>query len=96
MLLSAGTTYRFTITSDPTTKKYSGSIYNGATTVNWSNLGWRSAAASDKLGFNQKVDSGSDVISYSLDNIRIVPEPGSLALLGMAVLPVLLRRRRVS
>lgn len=96
MTLTTGTTYRFTITSDPTTKKYSGSIYNGTTTVNWTNLGWRANAASDKLGFNQKVSSGSDLISYSLDNISIVPEPGSLALLGMAALPVLLRRRRVS
>jgi len=96
MALASGTTYQFIITSDPTTKKYSGSINNGTTSVNWSNLGWRSVAASDKLGFNERVSAGSDLISYSLDNISIVPEPGSLALLGMAALPVLLRRRRVA
>jgi len=71
MPMVAGTTYTFTIVSNPTTKKYSGSISNGTTSVNWTDLGWRSSAAPDKLGFNQRVSVETDVISYSLDNILI-------------------------
>lgn len=71
MPIVVGTTYTFTVVSNPTTKKYSGSISNGTTTVNWTDLGWRANAASDKLGFNQKVSVNTDVVSYSLDNILI-------------------------
>lgn len=94
MTIATGTTYSFTVTNDPATKTYSVSIFDGTTTVSSSNLGWRASTASNGIAFNQRVNLGTDVIGYSLDNISIVPEPGSITLFGLAGL-ALLRRRRV-
>jgi hypothetical protein len=72
-----GKTYTFTIVSDPVTKKYSGSIFDGTTTVTWSNLGWRAAVPSDRIAINNRVSDGLDVLSYSLDNALITLAPAS-------------------
>jgi hypothetical protein len=77
MPVVAGKTYTFTITSDPVTKKYSGSIFDGTTTVTWSNLGWRANVPADKIAVNTRVSDLADVLSYSLDNVLITQAPAS-------------------
>jgi hypothetical protein len=93
MTVGAGTTYSFTVTNDPATKKYSVSIFDGTNTVSSSNLGWRSSSASNGIAFNNRASAVTDVESYSIDNISIVPEPGTVTLVGLAGLAVLRRRR---
>lgn len=73
MAITAGTTYRFTITTDPANKKYTASIFDGTTTVTTSSpMGWRSSGPSTSIAFNQKVSAGTDSIAYSIDNIAVV------------------------
>jgi hypothetical protein len=72
-----GKTYTFTIISDPVTKKYSGSIFDGTNTVTWSNLGWRAAVPADKIAVNNRVSDLADVLSYSLDTVLITQAPAS-------------------
>lgn len=93
MTIAAGTTYIFTVTNNPATKKYSVSISDGTTTVSASNLGWRANTASNGIAFNNRVSGGTDAISYSIDNISIIPEPSAVTLLGLAGLALLRRRR---
>lgn len=93
MTIAAGTTYVFTVTNNPATKEYDVSIFDGTTTVSANNLGWRANTASNGIAFNNRVSSGTDVISYSVDNISIVPEPSAVTLLGLAGLAMLHRRR---
>ena len=72
MTITAGTTYKFTITNDPVAKTYTASIFDGTTTVSTASaLGWRSAAASNSIAINQKVNVGTDAIAYSLDNLTV-------------------------
>jgi hypothetical protein len=95
MALTSGTTYTFSITNDPVAKKYSGSIFNGTTTVTWSNLGWRATTASDRFAINSRVSAASgDVLGYSLDNLTIVPEPTASSLAILTGLALLTRRRK--
>jgi hypothetical protein len=94
MALTSGSTYTFSITNDPIAKKYSGSIFNGTTTVTWSNLGWRATTASDRFAINSRVNVGTDVLAYSLDNLTIVPEPTASSLALLTGLALLTRRRK--
>lgn len=75
MALVEGTTYSFTITSDPIAKTYSVSIFDGSTTATVSGNSWRSANASDHLAFSQQMNVAGDSITYSLDNIVISNPP---------------------
>jgi hypothetical protein len=95
MTVSAGTTYSFTIVSDPDTKKYVTTISNGTTTVTSASMGWRATSASDGIGFSSEISATDDNVSWSLDSVSIanIPEP-STALLGGLGLLALLRRRR--
>jgi hypothetical protein len=71
MALVEGTTYSFTITSDPVTKTYSVSINNGTSTATVTDKSWRSATASDHIAISQQVSAAGNSIAYSLDNILI-------------------------
>lgn len=98
MTIVAGTTYHFTITNYHATETYDVSIFDGTNTVSAAGLGWRADAGGgvqDALAFNNKESATTDTFGYSIDNISIsgVPEPSSAALLGLAGL-VMLRRRR--
>ena len=77
MPVVAGKTYTFTIISDPATLKYSGSIFDGTTTVTWNNLGWRAAVPADRIAINNRVSDLADVLSYSLDNVLITQAPAT-------------------
>ncbi len=77
MPVIAGKTYTFTIVSNPVTKKYSGSIFDGTNTVTWSNLGWRAAVPADRIAINNRVSDLADTLSYSLDNVIITQAPAS-------------------
>jgi hypothetical protein len=96
MLIAANTTYSFTIDIHADTLDYDISIFNGTTTVSLADRGWRSTldGTGTDLVFLGK-QSGSDGLSYGIDNISIsvIPEPGSLTLLGLAGLAMLRRRR---
>lgn len=98
MAVTAGTTYSFTIINDPTTKKYSVSIFDGVNTVSGSDLGWRASTASSALAFNHKVNTAGDSLTYSLDNIVIqaVPEPTSISLALLSGLSLIALQRRQS
>lgn len=72
-----GKTYTFTIISDPVTKKYSGSIFDGTNTVTWSNLGWRASVPADKIAFNNKVSDLADTLGYSVDSVLITEAPAT-------------------
>jgi hypothetical protein len=84
MTITAGTTYTFTITNDPVTKKYTASISDGTDTVNTASaLGWRADAASNSIAFNQKLSDSADVTAYSVDNLtveaNVAAEPNTVA-----------------
>jgi hypothetical protein len=97
MLVAANTTYTFTIDIHADTLDYDISIFDGTDTVTLADLGWRSTldGTNSDLAFLGKQDA-ADGFAYGVDNISVtvIPEPGSLTLLGFAGL-AMLRRRRV-
>jgi MYXO-CTERM domain-containing protein len=98
MLIAANTTYSFTIDVHADTLDYDISIFNGTTTVSLADRGWRSTldGTGTDLVFLGKQNLGTDNFAYGVDNISVsvIPEPGALALFGLAGL-AMLRRRRV-
>ncbi len=98
LAFSIDTIYSFTIDVDPATGSYDVSVTDGLTTVASSNLGFRSAEAfwaGTRIGFGGQVNSASDSMSLSIDNIAIIPEPSTAALLlGASLAGFLFRRRK--
>jgi len=91
-----GTVYHFTIDLDPAAHKYEVTISNGTTSVSSGLVGYRNTSYTylDYIDFFSKdVNLPSDPITFSLDNLRIVPEPATAALLACAAAAGLLRRR---
>lgn len=93
MLMEAGVTYSFTINVDVDNMSYDVTIDNGTASVSGTNLGWRSSLDHTENWFiaGSKQDLSSDGLSYSIDNISIVPEPATMLLLGLGGLVI--RRR---
>lgn len=87
MLITTGTVYHFTLNSDPTTQSWSVSISDGASTYTSGVLGYRANVAADgsNLEFGASSINGHSV-AFSVDSIAVVPEPGTIALLGFGVL----------
>lgn len=90
----AGTTYDFTISVDADTQSYTASIYNGSTTYTSGVLGFRSSSAVDgtNLYFGASGSASGQSFSFSLDNLSVVPEPSTLLLGALALLPLARRR----
>ena len=94
----AGTTYSFTVVSDPSTAKWSVGIQEvgGSESFQSGELGWRrgsGAALDHQIGFGSRVSGATESSTFSVDEIMIVPEP-SAALLGLLGALTLLRRKR--
>ncbi len=91
------TVYSFTINLDPAARTWTGTVTNGINTyTSPTAIGFNSASTSlgGVLNFETKGSFSSDDPTFSTDNISIiVPEPGSLAVLGMAGMAMLRRRR---
>ena len=99
MTITSGTTYHFTITSNPATKTYVGSVSDGTTTfttgtLNWRNYSLNPTSSGGYLNFSAVGDLAGDARAFSLDNISVTPEPGSGALAVAGCAAALFRRRR--
>lgn len=95
----SGTTYFFTITTDPTTRTYVGTVSDGVNSFTTGTLNWRNTSANPTASGGYFVTSltssaPGEIRSASLDSISIVPEPSSsLLLLGTAALLGTRRKR---
>ena len=85
-----GTSYQFTIVSDPSTRTYSVVIDNlddGSSSFSSGPLDWRNTTATEENTFLNFVSrsgaSSAASFGYSLDSVAVIPEPGNLALLGL-------------
>jgi hypothetical protein len=109
MAVTAGTTYLFTINTNPATRSYTVSIFNGTTTYDSPSLAWRSSATTEAefLHFVVKdtTQTTAATMGFSLDHLTIeqadapvVPEPMTTALfLGTGtLLAVAVFRRRAT
>lgn len=109
MAVTAGTTYFFTINTNPATKSYTVTISNGTTTYDSPSLAWRSSAKTEAefLHFVVKdtTQATAATMEFSLDHLTlsqadapVVPEPMTTALfLGTgALLAVAIFRRRAN
>jgi len=102
--IAIGTDYGFQVVSNPTTKTYSYSITNLATSgvvASGTNLGWWNGSASAHGGvFNTIVglegNNIGDGVAFSLDSVAIsaIPEPSTYALLGLGLGALVWLRRR--
>jgi len=97
--LTPGTTYHFTITTNPVTKTYLGSVSDGVTTyttptaLNWRNYSSNPTASGGYFIASTIADNAGETRAYSLDSVQIVPEPSTMPLL-MGALGLLGLRRR--
>ncbi|MBN1589182.1 MAG: PEP-CTERM sorting domain-containing protein [Pirellulales bacterium] len=102
ILVQTGVTYDFHIDVDAATKTWDVTIGTGGTTLYDSTvlhpdgLGWRTNAATvaGRLGYGCYTNASTDTRAYSLDGIRIVPEPSALLLLLSSVLFLSVSARR--
>ncbi|WP_428939377.1 hypothetical protein [Fontivita pretiosa] len=71
----------------------SGGVFSGTVTESFAAKGYDMPAADTffRLGLIINGDGANQVVHF--DNIRVFPEPASLALVSLAVLPILRRRR---
>ena len=97
MAVSVGSVYQFIIQTNPVTADWSVNIQEvgGTGSYQSSTLGWRSAAnnTSTTIGWGAKPSATDEVFTFSLDNISVVPEPGT-AILGAFGALLLVRRKR--
>ena len=97
--LVSGTTYFFSITTDPSTRTYVGTVSDGTNSFTTGTLNWRNQVdnpASSGGFFTASITSSAagETRSASLDSISIVPEPSSsLLLLGAAAILGTRRKR---
>jgi hypothetical protein len=96
MALVSGTVYEFSVTLDPSTRTYVGTVSNGTTTFVSDPLGFRTSAfsANGSVQFGMRQSTGTDNFQFSLDSIQIVPEPSALGLVLLGLAGFGLRRRR--
>ncbi|MDB5294601.1 MAG: hypothetical protein JWO31_584 [Phycisphaerales bacterium] len=101
--LTSGATYRFTITTDPATKTYVGSVTdlaNPGATFTSGTLNWRTAStnttglAGGVLEFGNSGNAAGETRAFSLDGVQVVPEPAAAGLLAGAVGIAAAGRRR--
>jgi len=95
--LTTGGVYDFSVTVDPVSKTWSGSVSDGTNTWSHSNMGWRtSGSLTTHIYFESKAGPGSDTRIWSVDSISIVnvPEPCSAVLLAIGVATLAMRRVR--
>lgn len=84
-----GTDYQFIVYSDPTSQTWALTINNltNGTSTSSGTMVWRSTATTENSFINIVSGSGSTsaaTFGYSLDNISIVPEPVTTALLAIS------------
>lgn len=102
--LVSGVTYSFTVTVNSTAQTYSASMVgSNGTSFSASNLNFRNQASAGtnqtNLVFGGAVSASSVVgtptesLTWSLDNVNVVPEPSSLILAGLSGLLCFKRRR---
>jgi hypothetical protein len=100
--LSSGTVYSFTVDVNPALGKYDATISNGTQSFTGTDLQFRNGKAStatadvpDTLHFGIQSSATTDNHAFSLDALTItaIPEPGSLAFLGLTSLALATRRR---
>lgn len=100
--LTLGTTYGFTVVTDPLTQTWGITIsdVNGTALYTNSSLGFRSSATSLggylAFGVADSTPATASSFGYSVDSIAIVPEPGvaSLAALGFIGIAMVHFRRK--
>jgi hypothetical protein len=85
--VTAGTTYHFEVTTDPTTKTWVAKISDGVTEFASGSLNWRnrtaiSAGGHVYWGMQKRRDLGVDPYGFSLDNISISIELPPIVLFG--------------
>lgn len=98
--LTAGTTYTFTINSEPTTRSYTATLTDGTSTFNSLTLGYETAsfsATGTYSIFDRLVGTNAENRTFSLDNLSIigVPEPSSCVFLALGA-ALSIRRRRMA
>jgi hypothetical protein len=102
--VTTGTIYDFHVAVDPTDYTYDVTIKSGSTTLYDSKtlvpdgLGWRTSASTSPgiLGFLGNVTTTADTRNFSVDSIRIVPEPSTLLMVisaGLALAACVRRGR---
>jgi uncharacterized protein (TIGR03382 family) len=100
--LTSGTVYSFTVDVYPALGKYDATISNGTQSFTGTDLQFRNLKAStatadvpDTLHFGIQSSAATDNHAFSLDGLSItaIPEPGSLAFLGLTALALVGRRR---
>jgi len=92
--VTAGTIYAFHIEIDPSTYTYDVTISSGgselydSTDLYQNGLGWRTSDSTVEgfVHFNGTVNAATDLRKFSLDSIRIVPEPSTLLMVISAVM----------
>lgn len=97
--LVSGTTYAFTIVTDPLTRTYVGSVTDGTTTFVSGTLNWRNTSTNPTTSGGYFVagvsaDTAGETRAFSLDGITIIPEPSALLLSLAGLLSAATRRRR--
>jgi hypothetical protein len=101
--LVEGTVYHFDFLLDPVDKQYMATVSDGLSSYTSDWILFRNQNAPVSMPFfelgSQATTVSDDTLAYSLDNIRLVPEPGSaalclLGLLGLVTCRPAGRRRR--
>jgi hypothetical protein len=102
VVLTSGTVYSFTVDVYPALGKYDATISNGTQSFTGTDLQFRNLKAStatadvpDTLHFGIQSSAATDNHAFSLDALSVtaIPEPGSIAFLGLAVAGLLRGRR---